>query len=60
MKCFFTAGTSHWTTGSSGKPANLSKNSPDIYDISNLVFFPVIAIFDATLFCDDFDSSDFN
>ena len=44
---FFTAGTSHSTTGSSIKSVTLSQNPPDMYDMSEL-FFPVIANFDAT------------
>ena len=47
---FFTAGTSHWTTGSSMTSVSLSQNASDIYDICGLFLsFSVIAIFHATL-----------
>ena len=54
---FFTAGTLHWTTGST----ILSHNAPGIYDMSDLLcFFSVIAMFDATLFYGDVNSSRFS
>ena len=51
----------HGTTDSSLRSMTLSHNAPGIYDMSDLLcFLSVIAIFDATLFCDDFNSSRFS
>ena len=57
---FFTARTLHWTTGSTVKSVTLSHNAHlwYLYDWLALVF-SVITIFDATLFCGDFNSSRF-
>ena len=49
---FFTAETSHGTTGSSMTSVSLSQNASGIYDICDLFLsFSVIAIFHATLSC---------
>ena len=45
----FTAGTSHWTTGSSVKSVYVSQNTCSLY----------ITIIDATLFCGHFNGSRF-